>query len=231
MNAGGSIKKAYLNFISDRKNIIFGGSIFFVPILYELFGSMDIEKNITPYTFPATITNCLQSFLGTEGVIAHMVSYYYFFIYLFVISGLAFAIFFAQKPWIYSFAVLISLCIESAIYLIFPLAPPVRTRAAVPIRLNLFHTSDHFVAIKYSAFPSGHIMISFLGFLICRKENFKKTEMFYLLNTLLMSVIVLYLGEHYLIDVFGGILLALFAFKIVDYIAKKYTTQSQSLSP
>ena len=222
MGFKGGIKKAYLNFLSDRKNIIFGLSIFFIPFIYELFGHMGVEKNIIPYTLSPSLTIYMQNLIGTDGVAAYLASYYYFFIYLFVISGLAFIIFFSRKPWVYALAILLALTVESVIYIFFPLAPPMRTGAAVPIRINIFHLSDNFVALKYSAFPSGHIMISFLGFLFSKKENFKKCEIFYLANTLIMSFIVIYLGEHYLIDIFGGILLALFSFKTASYIYQKH---------
>ncbi len=232
MGFKGGIKKAYLNFVGDRKNMILGTFTFFIPVLYELFGFVGTEQSITPYTLPATVTNTLQNIFGTKGVIAHFASYYYFFVQLLVLGGLACVMFFTKKPWVYFLAALICFFVDSTIYLIFPLAPPVRTGAAVPIRLNLFHVSDYIITAKYSAFPSGHIMASFLGFLICRKENFKKIEALYIMNTLIMSFVVVYLGEHYLVDLFGGVLLAVFAFKMANYIGKKYmTTESQSLSP
>lgn len=225
-------KKVYLNFVGDRKNIILGTFTFFIPVLYELFGFVGTEQSIIPYTLPATVTNSLQNIFGTKGVMAYFASYYYFFVQLLVLGGLACVIFFTEKPWVYFLAASICFIVDSTIYLIFPLAPPVRIGAAVPIRLNLFHVSDYIITAKYSAFPSGHMMASFLGFLICRKENFKKIEALYIMNTLIMSFVVVYLGEHYLVDLFGGILLAVFAFKMANYIGKKYmTTESQPLSP
>jgi len=232
MDTGSCIKKAYANFVGDRKNIILGIFVIFIPILYELFGFVGTEQSITPYTLPATVTNTLQNIFGTEGVTAYFASYYYFIVQLLVLGGLACVIFFTKKPWGYFLAALICFVVDSTIYLIFPLAPPVRTGAAVPIRLNLFPVSDYIITAKYSAFPSGHIMASFLGFLICRKENFKKIEVLYIMNTLIMSFVVVYLGEHYLVDSFGGILLAVFAFKMANYTGKKYmTTESRPLSP
>jgi membrane-associated phospholipid phosphatase len=232
MDTWSGIKRAYVNFVGDRKNIILGVFTIFIPILYELFGFVGTEQSITPYTFPATVTNTLQNIFGTKGVTAYFASYYYFFVQLLVLGGLACVIFFTKKPWVYFLAALICFVVDSTIYLIFPLAPPVRTGAAVPIRLNLFPVSDYIITAKYSAFPSGHIMASFLGFLICRKENFKKIEALYIMNTLIMSFVVVYLGEHYLVDSFGGIFLAVFAFKMANYIGKKYmTTESRPLSP
>ncbi|MCK4636324.1 MAG: phosphatase PAP2 family protein [Methanomicrobia archaeon] len=230
MNIRGGIKKASANFMGDKKNIIFGIFIIFIPVLYELFGFVGTEQNIIPYTLPATITNALQNFLGIKGVMAHFASYYYFYIQLLVLGGLVCVIFFTKKPWVYFLAALICFAADSVIYMFFPLAPPVRTGAADPIRLNLFPVSDYIITAKYSAFPSGHIMASFLAALICRKENFKKVEILYIMNTFIMSFVVVYLGEHYLIDAFGGILLAVFAFKVANYIGKKYmTTESRPL--
>ena len=72
-------------------------------------------------------------------------------------------------------------------------------------------------------------MTSFLGILICRKENFKKAKIYYMLNTVIMSFVVVYLGEHYLVDAFGGILLALVGFNLAWYISKRYVEKEKKV--
>ena len=46
MNIRNSFRNAYVNFIKDKKNIIFTVFGVFVPISYELFGFMGVEQNI-----------------------------------------------------------------------------------------------------------------------------------------------------------------------------------------
>ena len=221
-----SLKRAYRRFVGDRKNIIFGGVAVSIPILYECFGVLGTEHQMVPHTFPATLTNQLQSILGTEGVAAHCASYYYFFIQLLVLGGLGGVVFFSKKPWIYLLAVITCFLIDSVVYLCFPLAPPVRTGDAAPIRLLLFPLSDTVITAKYSAFPSGHIMASFLAYLICKSEGFTRTKILYGVNTCVMSVVIVYLGEHYLIDAFGGLLLAIIGLKGAQYISEIFPSMA-----
>jgi len=217
------IKKAFKNFMQEKKNFVLGIAVVFIPLIYESLGIIELEKNMIPYTLSPLLTRELQSFLGTDGVIAYFSSYYYFLVQLLILGSLGTVIFFSKKPWVYFMAVLICFGIDSLFYFFFPLAPPVRTGEAVPVRLILFPISDHVITAKYSAFPSGHIMSTFMGFLICRKEGFRKMEILFLTNTVIMSFIIVYLGEHYLIDSFGGILLAVSGFKVAHWI-EEYTS-------
>ena len=160
--------------------------------------------------------------IRTEGTAATISSYFYIYGHVCALLILSVVIFFSKNQRTNMLAVVLSFAMESSIYLIFPLAPPVRTESAVPIRLIVFPDSDAMVSIKYSAFPSGHIIKSVLGYIICRREKFFKMSYVYGLNTVLVSLVVLYLGEHYAIDILGGVLFAVVGFKIAHHIIGKY---------
>jgi membrane-associated phospholipid phosphatase len=195
---------------------------FLEVMLYRSVLYTGFESGIDPHVMPPICTRMLQDLLGTEGFIATVSSYFYIYGHFCALLLLGVVIFFSKNQRTNMLAVVLSFAMESLIFLIFPLAPPVRTEAAVPIRLLIFPSSDAMVSIKYSAFPSGHIIKSVLGYIICKRENFVNLSYIYAINTALVSFVILYLGEHYAVDILGGILFAVIGFAAARYIIKNY---------
>ncbi|MEA1993785.1 MAG: phosphatase PAP2 family protein [Euryarchaeota archaeon] len=221
------IEERFLALISDNKMILLVLLAAVELTLYRSVHSTGFENDIQPHIMPAKTTLALQGYIGTDGFIATVSSYFYVYGHIFALLLLAGVIFFSKDQKTNMLAVVISFALESLIYLIYPLAPPIRTMAAVPIRVLVFPTSETLISIKYSAFPSGHIIKSALAYLICRRENFFKMSYIYAANTILVSLVVLYLGEHYAVDVVGGILLALLGFEAAKRLGKNYLWKSQ----
>lgn len=67
-------------------------------------------------------------------------------------------------------------------------------------------------------FFSGHVAISFLGFLLFRKE---KIGVFFLIMTFVMAVTVLLMHVHYSIDVFAAIFITYGSYKIGEWFFEK----------
>ncbi|MHC1604395.1 MAG: phosphatase PAP2 family protein [Candidatus Methanofastidiosia archaeon] len=218
-------------FFSDKKNVYMGAAVVLIPIIYEGLRFVPLEETMVPYTFPPTITIWLQNLLGTEGLIAYFASYYYIFPHFIILGGLVPMFFFAKKrpPWFYLSIALVAFIIDTICYIYYPVAPPVRlpNSGAVPIRLNLFPISDATITAYYSCLPSGHIFSSMLGVVIAFTEDWKWPKILYSLNTIIMTVVIVYLGDHYLIDSISSvaIILVLYflnwkVFKILGWVKK-----------
>ncbi len=198
------------------------------------------ESQISPHTFSPNVTLRLQALLGTDGFIAGLASVYYNFPMMTNIDLLFVGVYFAPRGkkgrvgWVYGIAILMGGLIDSIIYLIFPVAPPIRVpdhlqQGVVQVRLGQLPWSDDLITLKYSALPSGHIFYSIFGYLLCREEGFTLMGRFYQINTLVFSLIILYLGEHYVIDIIGAFLLAICVFYITTrYLDTKHPTFHQT---
>ncbi|HPR41599.1 MAG TPA: phosphatase PAP2 family protein [Candidatus Methanofastidiosa archaeon] len=213
-----SVKKQAMCFFSDRRNIYMLIMVFLIPIIYEGFRFTPIEGMIEPNILNDYPTRWLQEKLGTDTVYAYFASYYYFIPHLFIMAGLAPMFFFARRmpPWFYLFIAIVIFMIDTSFYFIYPVAPPCRLNSEYiePIRINLFPFSDSTISVHYSALPSGHIFISMIGVLISYLERWKKVLVVYAFNTVLMSMVVVYTGDHYVEDTIASTVLVLGVFLI-----------------
>jgi len=75
------------------------------------------------------------------------------------------------------------------------------------IRHEVFPFSENFVGIKYGAFPSGHAGVTFLLCLLGRERRLSWVAKFASSSLVLLIISVLYLGEHYLIDVVASLVM------------------------
>lgn len=84
-----------------------------------------------------------------------------------------------------------------------------------------FNTSDlySYFVFQNDMFFSGHVAISFLGFLIYRKEKIGK---FFLVMTFVMMATVLFMHVHYSIDVFAALFITYGSFKIGEWLFKRF---------
>jgi hypothetical protein len=223
------IKKAvveqFKRFYANRLNLVFLFIAVFIPILYESLRFLPLEETMNPHTFPATFTILLQDILGTKGPIAKFASYYYVIPHLAITVLLGPLFFFSKNrpPWVYMSVGIIIFIIDSVIYLTYPVAPPIRVEdlEVVPIRIEYFPWSEKTITAHYSAIPSGHIFISTLGALIAIIERWKKIAALYVVNTIVMTVVIVYTGDHYLIDAMLSVIFVVGTYKLVWYVAKK----------
>lgn len=168
-------------------------------------------------TLSPGITKNLQEMIGTNGIFAVFASMYYFFIFAtnlaLVIISAYFAPYYGKhktSPWLYIVGIYLVWFVDMIFYVIYPVAPPIRYNSGVVrIRQNYMPWSDTLIGMKYNAFPSGHIMYLTCGLYIGMREKIKKLELWYLINLILTSFVVLYLGEHYIHDLVSGFIVAL----------------------
>ena len=208
-------------------------------LLWLLFPTTP-ESQIIPHTFSPGVTLWFQERLGTEGLMAWFASLYYNFPMMTNIVLLFLVIYYApignkgRKSWIYGVSILLGFWVEMIIYFAYPVAPPIRVleylnQGVVQVRLNKLPWSDKLITLKYNALPSGHMIYSILGYLVCREEGFKKTGYFYLMNTIVFSFIILYLGEHYWIDIIGSFIVAFSVFFLTTrYFDTKHPTHHET---
>ncbi len=150
---------------------------------------------------------------------------------------------FAFLLWVYSrkafleFSIGLSLVSYAALllYVLFPTAPPwlASTHGYIPHVTKIFnvvfaHTSDQAPTIyKFigqnlvAAVPSMHAAYSFLIFLYALRY-FKKWGFLVLIYCILMWLAIVYLGEHYLIDILTGAIFDLFFFVISIWVVQNY---------
>jgi len=89
-----------------------------------------------------------------------------------------------------------------------PVLVPIRSNIDIrPIRKEIWPWSEKLIGIKYGGIPSGHFGYSIFGVILTRKINYRRMYTFYVLNTLIFPPIVLYLGEHYIVDLVVSLIL------------------------
>jgi membrane-associated phospholipid phosphatase len=145
----------------------------------------------------------------------------------------------SKDYWKYTLA--LAICTYSALitFLIYPVAPPWfgvnATRILFQVDHNLgvpvYHTIfDYIQPNPFAAFPSLHATYPWLISLYALK--IKKTKALpILLFPFFVWVSAVYLGEHYVVDVIGGVIYATFAFllveKLIPQLFSRYTHQKE----
>ena len=111
--------------------------------------------------------------------------------------------------WRYGIAFWCTWITQYTLQLIVNLASPMRNpdHDLVFIRGEVFPWSENIVGLKYGAFPSGHIGVTLLVFMIARDRGATWVQKMALACLGIMFWAILYLGEHYLIDAIASAIL------------------------
>jgi len=148
----------------------------------------------------------------------------YFFSYawviLFICVGLIYALVaFASEEDFFRYGMVfwVAWLAQSIIQLTFNLASPMRDpdRGLDFIREEVFPFSENLVGIKYGAFPSGHVGVTLLLYLVARERGIPWVMRFAVVCECVLFFTVIYLGEHYLIDAVASAILYPAIFLIV----------------
>lgn len=85
------------------------------------------------------------------------------------------------------------------------------------IRATLWPASESLIGVKYGGMPSGHMGAPVMAYITAKRRNLRWLERYSIANGILIPITVIYLGEHYIIDlilsiplyvaVYGGIVL------------------------
>lgn len=70
-------------------------------------------------------------------------------------------------------------------------------------------------------FFSGHVAVPFLGFLIFRKNGSSILKYLFLFGSIIMSLTVLLMHQHYSIDVFAAFFITYSSYKLGEFLFKK----------
>ena len=111
--------------------------------------------------------------------------------------------------WRYGLAFWATWLTQYTIQMFVNLASPIRDSSTglVFIREEVFPWSENLVGMKYGAFPSGHIGVTLLVFMIARDRGAPWIRKVALGCLAIMFWAILYLGEHYLIDALASAIL------------------------
>lgn len=105
-----------------------------------------------------------------------------------------------------------------SIYLLFPVVPPRLALTGVeavqpPWASGTWETAgEWFCANQYAAMPSLHCAFPFLSYLYLRARSYRLRRLFAAMSVWLFLGTI-YLGEHYLSDVIGGVVVAYVAYR------------------
>ncbi len=191
--------------------------------------------------FGNNLTLIFQHYLGSP-VLDYFGAFFYT-IYLFVPTVFAFFVWRKDYEVYKSYVIAFGVLVYSALltFLVYPVAPPwlnpaltdqglvhlltasVDKSIGFPVYTTLY---GYFGSNAYAAFPSLHSAIPWLVFLFAYKIWGKKA-----LPLVIIPVgtwfSAIYLGEHYLTDVLGGILYAtlayLFVVKLLPFLSKRFS--------
>lgn len=197
---------------------------------------------ITQFIFNGKIPTIeLQRLFYTPGYL-HWYDYFASFLYLlhFAIPlAFSFLLWFNNRRNFREFMIGLSLLSYAALitYVIYPVAPPWYAslhgylppltkifNVVMQSHPEVFHIPTLYQSIRpnlVAAIPSMHASYAFLVFLYSLKF-FKPASIFLLIYTLAMWISIVYLGEHYVIDIVSGVILCLVVFKLSNIIVAKY---------
>jgi len=218
LNPFKALKKDVIEFFSYRSNRTYAVFVVLFLIFYQSL-QFFIGHPSWYVTFSPELTIWIQNHLSTPSLDIILSLYYPigFIICLILLQYLMIKQ--GRDGWKWGIAVVACWLTHFGLEMIFPVAPPLRWESgARAIRLEALPISDILVSVKYGGMPSGHFGYVFLGFLIAR-YNYIKTRLglynkfmwFLLINLIVTTFTVLYLGEHTWEDlggsviVFGGI--------------------------
>lgn len=138
-----------------------------------------------------------------------------------------------QEYWKYGLAFAICTYTALVTFLIYPVAPPwfgvgatrILFQVDSNLGLHLYKTiSDVIQPNLFAAFPSLHSAYPWLVSL-CAIKIWKRKALPVLLFPILVWFSAVYLGEHYVVDIIGGIAYATFAFLLAEKLIPLLTRQ------
>jgi hypothetical protein len=216
-----------------------------------LRGFADKLNPVIHYTEPILITKLmffghnptvdLQNWLYHPG---HLAWYDYagsilYLLHFAVPLGFAFYLWFYNRNHfrVFMLALMILSYLALLIYILFPSSPPwlASQKGYMPPVTKIFnvvmanfpeniHLPTIYLKIQanlVAAIPSMHSGYSFLVALF-GWHFFKKVRWIFILYPLAMWITIIYMGEHYVIDIIAGVLLTLISYKLSFIVAKKY---------
>jgi len=209
-------------FFHNPKNIAIGLLVIVAPAIYGFFPK-PLDEQIkngerSVITWNPWATELLREILGVgkNNPFAIFAAWYYTWLFVIINIGSGIYILMLNKrrrePWIYLLCFSTLFVIDTMFYYIFPVAPPVRTEGFYNVRADILPHSETMISIDYNALPSAHIWILAIPLCITVAERHWKLTVWYSCNILLMTIVVVYFGDHYIIDCVLAVVLTFIVF-------------------
>ena len=213
---------------SRTRRIIVSASTYFIVYYVAFIPLLDLIAERANWDFIPTLETTL---LMGRNLVAEVQKYRTIPLNVFFCLGYSFHIFNIAVPLIYllvirrishaeEYASAFLACgyLGFSIYLLFPVVPPRLALVGVdavqpPWASDTWNTAgDWFRANQYAAMPSLHCAFPFLSYLYMRARNYRLQWLFAAMSVWLFLGTI-YLGEHYLSDVIGGVVVAYVAYR------------------
>lgn len=194
----------------------------------------DLESRLFAGHIPTAV---LQTWLANPAgrVVAYAATAVYFSHFVFPIA-IALALWLVDRRQFLRFTTaLMAMCFAAfAIFVLAPTAPPwyAESHGAITGVHKIISTtlpsavSPYYAALNpnpVAAFPSLHAAFPFLGFLAVREVFSRRAALVVLAWCMAVWFSVVYLGEHYVVDVIAGVALAAFAWWVLNHaVAPRY---------
>ena len=217
-------------FVKERKNValLLLGIAIFMFYQTRQFSENLIEIASDSIIFSSSVTETLQVYVlthfpNTFWIVDWVVSLLYIFAFAFVLASLLLTmITTGREAWRYGIVWLVCSLAQFSLQALFPVLVPIRSSKDIrPIRKEIWPWSEKFIGIKYGGIPSAHFGYSIFGILLTRRINYRRMNIIYVLNTLIFPPIVLYLGEHYIVDLVVSLILFptiyFVTLRVIDY--------------
>jgi membrane-associated phospholipid phosphatase len=202
-------------------------------IMYGVVGAVAQTLHMGPYNFDLSLFGQIPSIILQNSIrspILDTMGAVFYSLHFFAPVIFAYVLWRASPKNYWKYTIALGLCTYGALvtFLFYPVAPPwievpgvtrvltqsVDVSLGVPVYKTLF---DFLGGNLYAAFPSMHSALPFLISLFAIKIwKLKATPILIFPVGVWFSAV--YLGEHYVIDVVGGILYALAAFLVVEKV-------------
>lgn len=203
-------------------------------IMYGIVGSISkYNLHAGPYNFDMSLFGQIPSLVLQQTIRAPILDYmgaFFYSLHFFAPTIFAFIVWKVSPKNYWKYTVAFGICTYGALitFLFYPVAPPwiaipnitrvltnsVDTSLGIPVYKTLF---DFLSPNLYAAFPSMHSALPFLIALFSIKI-WKKKALPVLIFPIGVWFSAIYLGEHYVVDVLGGIAYAVIAFVAVEKI-------------
>jgi membrane-associated phospholipid phosphatase len=202
--------------------------------MYGIVGSISkYNLHAGPYNFDMAMFGQIPSLVLQQTIRAPILDYmgaFFYSLHFFAPTIFAFILWKVSPKNYWKYTVAFGICTYGALitFLFYPVAPPwiavpnitrvltnsVDTSLGIPVYKTLF---DFLSPNLYAAFPSMHSALPFLIALFSIKI-WKKKALPVLIFPIGVWFSAIYLGEHYVVDVLGGIAYAVVAFVAVEKI-------------
>ncbi|MFS1513842.1 phosphatase PAP2 family protein [Chengkuizengella sp. SCS-71B] len=224
--------KSFKQFFTSWKMILHFAAIAFILFLNKIEltieENMSLDYDLTPlfYGWEGNIVYTIQNFFHND-LLTTVVVYFYVVVFTSLIIA-SFLVYLNEKDnklfYTFCYAIMLNYGLAIPFYLFFPINEvwahePAGVQFLMLDVFPTFETEYRALSGLNNCFPSLHTSISVTLCLIALKSNNIRWKSIVLISAGIIIFSIFYLGIHWIADMIGGVLLALFASYIAQRIA------------